>query len=141
MEIAEIKKIKEIAENFDITKVPDKILEKIADTKSFEEAINQKDIGEYILGISFILGCAKKNKNSLTEKEFGEEAFNFYIELLLEYMVRKGMLERDGKWTYKTSNEVRYRETKKGEEEAIKILKEMVKKNLKSSSEKPNYIG
>jgi hypothetical protein len=80
---------------------------------------------------------AREGKEKLTEEEFVEAINDFYIDILLEYNVRKGLLIRIGNWSYKTMQECRYKLTEKGKKEGERILRELINEE----NEKVRYIG
>jgi hypothetical protein len=130
-----IKSIIECAKMIDITKLDDKMLEEVARSKRFSNL--PKKLQCDIMLIACVLKQAQLNKR-LSEKEVIEAVNDFYIELCLEYLVRKGLMKRIGKWGYKSFGKCAYKLTKKGEKEGKKLFEK-----LKRKWEKENltYIG
>jgi hypothetical protein len=124
-----------VAEKIDITKLPDDLINKVADSKKFEDI--PEDIQSFIITAGGLLRMAREGKEKLTEEEFVEAINDFYIDILLEYNVRKGFLIRIGDWNYKTMQECRYKLTEKGKKEGKRILRELINEE----NEKVRYIG
>jgi hypothetical protein len=131
-----MKRIIECAKKIDITKVDSKVLEEIAKSKNLLDLPEELQCDIMIIGS--ILLQAQLNKKELSEEEMTKAANIFYIELCLEYLVRKGLMERIGEWNYKNFGKCEYKLTEKGKEEGEKFLeklrKEWEKENLR-------YIG
>jgi hypothetical protein len=100
-----LKEIVKDAEKTDITKLPDDLINKVAESK-FEDLPD--DIKDFIILTGGTLKMAREGRISLTKKEFIEAANEFYVQFLLEYLVRKGFLKRLGKWSYKTMLDLEY---------------------------------
>jgi len=100
-----LKEIVKDAEKIDITKLPDDLINKVAESK-FEDLPD--DIKDFIILTGGTLKMAREGRISLTKKEFIEAANEFYVQFLLEYLVRKGFLKRLGKWSYKTMLDLEY---------------------------------
>jgi hypothetical protein len=124
-----------VAEKVDITKLPDNLINKVADSKKFEDI--PEDIQSFIITTGGLLRMAREGKEKLTEEEFVEAINDFYIDILLEYNVRKGYLVRIGNWNYKTMQECKYKLTEKGKKEGERILRELINED----NEKVRYIG
>jgi len=130
-----LEEIVKVAKKLDITKLPDDLVNKVANSKKFEDL--PKDIQSFIITAGGLLRMAREGKDSLAENEFVEAINDFYIDLVLEYNVRKGFLERIGKWSYKTMQECKYKLTEKGEKEGERILRELIS----GDKERIRYIG
>lgn len=130
-----LEEIVRVAEKIDITKLPDDLINKVAYSKKLDDI--PKDIQSFIIVTGGLLRMAKEGKNSLTEEEFVEAINDFFVDILLEYCVRKGLLIRIGKWSYKTMDECKYKLTEKGEKEGERILRELINED----KEKVRYIG
>ena len=130
-----LEEIVRVAEKIDITKFPDDLVNKVAEAKNFEDLPD--DLQGFIITTGGLLRMAREGKDSLTENEFVEAIKDFYIDILLEYNVRKGLLIRIGKWSYKTMQECKYKLTEKGEKEGKRILRELINED----KEKVRYIG
>jgi hypothetical protein len=132
---ATLEEIVRVAEKINITKLPDDLINKVAESKKFEDI--PKDIQSFIITAGGLLRMAREGKEKLTEEEFVEAINDFYIDILLEYNVRKGYLVRIGNWSYKTMQECKYKLTEKGEKEGERILRELINED----NEKVRYIG
>jgi len=99
----------EAAENFDITKLTYRTVASIAKTKNLEEAMENPDTARFLTTTALILGCARRKKDYLTDEELAEEIDKLYIDICLEYLVRRRILVREGRWTYENSPNCRYR--------------------------------
>jgi len=98
---------------FDITKLDDRLVRKIAEAGTLDKAMEDVEASMFLTCAAAILGCAKKGKESLSEEELAEEVEKLYLDVCLEYLVRKGCLERLDKWSYDTAENCRYRITEK----------------------------
>jgi len=132
---ATLEEIVRVAEKIDITKFPDDLINKVAEAKNFEDLPD--DLQGFIITTGGLLRMAREGKDSLAENEFVEAINDFYIDILLEYNVRKGFLIRIGNWSYKTMQECKYKLTEKGEKEGKRILRELINED----KEKVRYIG
>ena len=132
---ATLEEIVRVAEKIDITKFPDDLINKVAEAKNFEDLPD--DLQGFIITTGGLLRMAREGKEKLTEEELVEAINDFYIDLVLEYNVRKGFLERIGKWSYKTMQECRYKLTEKGKKKGKKILEELINEDR----ERVRYIG
>lgn len=119
--------IKEVAKEFDVRNVKMNLLKKVANKKNLEEALKDKEVGEFLLLVGFALGCAKRNRLSLDMEELMDEVHDLYVNLILEYLVRTGSAERIGKWN---SLNCSYKITKKGESEVKRLLRRRFKKKV-----------
>ena len=132
---ATLEEIVRVAEKIDITKFPDDLINKVAEAKNFEDLPD--DLQGFIITTGGLLRMAREGKEKLTEEELVEAINDFYIDLVLEYNVRKGFLERIGKWSHKTMQECKYKLTEKGEKEGKRILRELIS----GDKERIRYIG
>ena len=119
-----MKDLVDLAEKMDITKMKEEMINKVMNVKSFAEL--DEDLRCDIMLMGMVLKEAKL-KRGLSEEEVCNACNEMYIEMVLEGLVRKGDVERIGKWRWDTFDKCEYRLTKQGESSAVQLLKKLKK--------------
>jgi len=121
--VKSVKTVEEVvkdADLIDITKIDDDLVDEVGRVTDFDNL--SKTTQKRIILLGMTIKMAEEGKNGLTLEEVIEATNEFYVELLLEYLVRMKILERRGKWSWRTRKQCEYR-LSEGGKRVLKLMK------------------